>query len=175
MAHTPTLRADIESARALLPNQGVAERGIRNLAASLHDDETVMRMLTGTYGNGTGLMVLTDQRLIFILHTIMTQQVVDFTYGKITSIQWSAGLVFGSITIFAPGNKAEIRNVRKDAGKSLVDIVRNRVHIAQNPPAASPAGPDAVGQLRKLAELKDLGILTPAEYAVTKASLITRI
>jgi hypothetical protein len=45
---------------------------------------------------------------------------------------------------------------------------------AYAPPPAAPAAPpvDVVGQLKSLAELKDQGILTEAEFAAQKAKIL---
>ena len=40
------------------------------------------------------------------------------------------------------------------------------------PPAPAPAAPDPIEQLTKLAELKDQGILTEAEFAAQKAKIL---
>lgn len=41
--------------------------------------------------------------------------------------------------------------------------------------AAPPAGPDVVGQLRQLGELRDQGVLTDAEFEAKKAELLARM
>jgi hypothetical protein len=40
------------------------------------------------------------------------------------------------------------------------------------PPPAAPAQPDTIAQLKQLAELKDQGILTQAEFDAQKAKLL---
>jgi alkylated DNA repair dioxygenase AlkB len=40
------------------------------------------------------------------------------------------------------------------------------------PPPAQPAAPDTVTQLKQLAELKDQGILTEAEFDAQKAKIL---
>jgi hypothetical protein len=46
------------------------------------------------------------------------------------------------------------------------------VQYAQPAPAAAPAAPDPIEQLTKLAELKDQGILTDAEFQAQKAKIL---
>lgn len=46
------------------------------------------------------------------------------------------------------------------------------VQPAPPPPTAAPAQDDVYAQLRKLAELKDAGILTDEEFAAKKAQLL---
>src|SRR3954467_15028693 len=96
-------------------------------------------MTKGTYGNGTGLLVLTDRRLLFLKEG-MTKKTEDFPLERVSSVQWSSGLTLGTITIFASGNKAEIKQVNKDDGKEMVDHVRQRLSAPK--PSAPPTGAD---------------------------------
>jgi hypothetical protein len=43
------------------------------------------------------------------------------------------------------------------------------------PPAVRPASDDPVEQIRKLAALRDAGVLTPAEFDAKKAELLGRL
>jgi hypothetical protein len=74
-------------------------------------------MTTGTYGKGTGLVVLTDRRLLFVQDGVMSKTTEDFPMEKVSSVEWTSGMMLGSIVIFASGNKSEIKNVNKDDGK----------------------------------------------------------
>jgi hypothetical protein len=139
-------------------------------------------MTQGTYGRGTGLLVQTDRRLLFLKEG-MTKQTEDFPLDKISSVQWSSGIVTGTITIFASGNKAEIKNVNKDGGKELTDHVRQRLS-APKPSTASTGGEqsalpstpmDIPDQIRKLGELRDSGMVTPEEFEAKKAELLARM
>lgn len=97
-------------------------------------------------------------------------------------MQWSSGIGLGTITIFASGNKAEIKNVNKDDGKEMTDHVRHRLS-APKPSTASTGGDqsavastamDIPDQIRKLGELRDSGVVTAEEFEVKKAELLAR-
>ncbi|QNG55307.1 PH domain-containing protein [Pseudonocardia petroleophila] len=174
-----------------------AKREIRKLVEHLWEHETVDRMTAGFYGNGTGLIVLTDRRMFFLKDGWMSQKSEDFPLERISSIQWSSGVLLGTITVFASGNKAEIKNVNKVDGKEIVDLIRARLSGQAGPPQAGygpPSGPpparhrqpppgppptsdpDVVfHQLRQLGELRDAGVVTPTEFEAKKAELLSRI
>lgn len=88
----------------------------------------------------------------------------------------------GTITIFASGNKAEIKNVVKDRCKDFADYVRARstaVSEHSAAPAATPAAQptasssdDVVTQLERLGRLKEQGILTDAEFEAQKQKIL---
>jgi hypothetical protein len=191
MAETP-LRADIAGAKAQMPSALGTGREVRNLESYLWEGETVERMVGGQYGKGTGLLVLTDRRLLFVVHGVMSQQSEDFPIERVASIQWSAGMIMGTITIFASGNKAEIKNVEKKAGKLLVDIVRDRVNNngaafgGAAPATSAPTGAatvvspvteegDIIDQIRRLGDLHAAGILTDEEFTSKKTELLGRL
>jgi hypothetical protein len=112
----------------------------------------------------------------------MSQQTEDFPIERISSIQWSSGMLMGTITIFASGNKAEIKSVDKSAGKTFAETVRdrisNRVSGSSTTPTVAPTAvgqPDLFEQIRKLGELRDAGILTEEEFAAKKTDLMGRL
>jgi hypothetical protein len=189
MYRTPTvdsmaddMRPDIAAAKSRMNMTIGSKREMKRLPEHLWEGETVAQMTGGSYGNGTGLIVLTDRRLFFFQDGVMSKKSEDFPFTKISSVQWSSGLMFGSIVIFASGNKAEISNVDKKDGKAMVDTVRGMLSAveqsAPTPATASPASAPAVSlidQIRQLGELWDAGIVTPEEFEAKKAELLSRI
>lgn len=153
-------------------------REIKHLTEHLWDNEQVERMVSGTYGGGTGLLVLTDRRLLFLKEGMMKQTLEDFPLEKISSIQWSSGITLGKLIIFTSGNKGEIVNIAKKDGKNLADLVWERIAGGSKSATASPLEPAAVGpasvadELKKLAEFRDAGVLTEDEFAAQKLRLI---
>lgn len=154
-----------------------AKREIKRLADHLWEGECVERLASGTYGGGMGLLALTDRRLLFLKDGIMSQTSEDFPFEKISSIQWSSGMMLGKIQVFVSGNKAEIESLGKDEGKQIVDAVRARISHGSAPVAApNPApvggGSDVAAQIQQLAALRDQGILTEDEFTAKKRQLL---
>lgn len=175
-AMSDDLRPDIADAVGRMSNKVGGKREIRKLPEHLQEGERVDRILTGTYHNGTGILVLTDRRLFFLKDGVMSKRSEDLPLSKISSIEWSSGMMLGKIAAFVSGNKAEVTNVQKVDGKALVDDVRARIADGPVAPAApAVAAADPVEQLRKLAELRDAGVLTPEEFEAKKADLMGRI
>lgn len=121
------LRPDIQAAKDRMQGTIGTGREFKNLETHLWEGETVEMTCGGTYGRGQGLLVLTNTRLLFTFSGVMSQTTEDFPLDKISSIQWSAGMLMGTVTIFASGNKAEIKNVGKQDGKAVVDRVRGLI------------------------------------------------
>src|SRR5690349_7190273 len=125
------LRDDITQARSLMSSKLGSGREIKRLVEYLWEDERVDRMVSGSYGGGLGLLVLTDRRLLFLKDGITSKTHEDFPIERVTSVQWSSGMATGKVIIFASGNKAEITNVTKKDGKDLTDLVRSRIAPGQ--------------------------------------------
>lgn len=176
-------RSDIVTATGKMSYKMGSKREIKRLPEHLWENERVDLLTGGTYGSGTGVLVLTDRRLLFLKDGVMSKTSEDFPLEKISSIQWSTGMLLGKMTVFASGNKAEINNVQKQDGKAITDAVRARITgvgaSATEPPvaaASAPAsGPDVFEQLRKLSELHAAGILTEDEFAAKKQQLLDQI
>jgi hypothetical protein len=83
------------------------------------------------------------------------------------------------ITIFAPGNKAEIKHVHKEQVRAFCDYVRARISGATQHASAPQAPPatggqtDVVSQLERLAKLKEQGILTDEEFQAQKQKILS--
>lgn len=177
MADTTPLRPDIEAAAARMSSKIGAKREIRKLIDYLWEGETVEHMSSGQYGPGMGLVVMTDRRLMFVMDGWVNKTTDDFPFDKISSVQWSVGAVSTKLTIFASGNKVEMKSVAD--GKMIADALRERIASGPAPVSASAptavVGEDVFETLRKLGELRDLGVVTPEEFEVKKAELLKRI
>src|SRR6478672_8751933 len=84
----------------------LGKKEFKALPDILWEDEQLEKAVQGWYESGTGLLVATNKRLIFIDKGMVKLRVEDFPYDKMTSIQYETGWVQGEITIFASGNKA---------------------------------------------------------------------
>jgi hypothetical protein len=55
------------------------------LPSILWKDEHIERLVQGSYGGGTGLLVSTNKRLVFVDKGMTKLKVEDFPYDKISS------------------------------------------------------------------------------------------
>ena len=176
-------RPDVAAAIARMGWKFGGRRELRKLSEHLHAGETVRFIAQGTYENDEGIVVLTDQRLLFLFHGVMRQRLEDFPLRLITSVQTKSSLSRGEMKVFLSGNAAVISRVLKSDLDPLANSVRQGMaaqHSSSRAESASPlpavqAGPDPMDQLARLAKLREAGILTEAEYAAKKAELLGRI
>ena len=153
------------------------KKEIKELPNILWEDEKLEKLVQGVYNNGQGILIATNKRLIFIDKGFFWGlKVEEFPYDKISSIQYETGMIFGKITIFASGNKAEIEQLFKDSCRSFCDYVRARisspVEHASKKASSSAVEYDIVSQLEGFAKLRDQGILTQEEFDAKKKQLL---
>ncbi|MCI0386654.1 SHOCT domain-containing protein [Streptomyces sp. CNQ085] len=173
------VRPDIDAAAAKLQSAVGSKREIQRLPEVLWEGETVEMLATGFYGKGNGLVAMTSMRLVFLKHGVLSQQVEDFPYDRISSVQWSGGMLMGTLSVYASGNRADIKQMPKDCGKALADALRARLAqggagAAQQAPAPAAAGgsQDVASRLRTLDELRAAGAITDAEYQDRRKAIL---
>lgn len=173
-------RPDIDEAVARLTYPLASKREIQRLPEILWEDERVERLATGTYGAvaGTGLLAMTNTRMIFFKHGRISQRVEDFAFDKISSVEWHGKMWTGAITLYASGNKAEITNVAPKAdGEEFVDLLRMRIAEGTRPASndtasTAPAADDLAVRLVKLDELRSLGAISDSEHAAKRTEIL---
>jgi hypothetical protein len=181
-------RDDLARAVERMPLTSGLKDEFRALPSYLWDGETVLVMEAGWYEDDYGVVVLTDQRLIFLHKSWSSERVEDFLLRHRPSIEWSAGLLSGKVVVRSSGTRVEISGLDKDLGREIVDKAR-AISAGQSPsrpaPRAAPRrsavalpgdDPDAIIEaIRQLGELRDLGILSDAEFHAKKAELLRRL
>lgn len=168
-----------------LPNGATFWNGkeIKALPSILWEDETVEAVIGGVYNKGRGVLVSSNKRLLFVDKGLMWGlKVEDFPYDKISSIQYSKGLLMGEITIYTSGNKATIEGTDKQYCAQFCEQVRARItKISSSACAAKDTSfpiektqnqGDLIEKIKHLGELKMQGILTDEEFALAKQKLL---
>ena len=173
------LRDDIQAAKDRMRVKFGGRRELKRLEQHLWPNERVNEITTGTYGGGQGLIVLTTLRLLFFREGWVGKNSEDFPIDKVSSVGFKSGMLTGTVTVFASGNKAEITGVYKQDGKRIVDNMRARLMDRGEDPdtdateAGVPSGKDdPMEKLRKLGELRDAGIVTDEEFVSKKKQLL---
>ncbi|MGY1833169.1 SHOCT domain-containing protein [Geodermatophilus sp. SYSU D01180] len=191
------LRPDIAAAAARVSSTLGVKKEIRALAGHVWPGERVEALVGAMLGSGQGLLVLTDRRLLFVRDGWAGSAVEEYPLLQVASILWDPAVLTGKLTLHARGQKVVFASVQKADGGPFVDRARAAVSALLMPPApavpvdplvkqpAAPAPqPSAAGdggfpaiveQLRQLAELRDAGVITIADFEAKKAELLARI
>lgn len=154
------------------------KKEIKELPNILWEDEKLEKLVQGFYTKGNGVLVATNKRLIFIDKGLLYGvRVEDFPYDKISSIQYSTGMVLGKITIFTSGNNAVIEQIDKSQVKIFAEYVRARIsgvkeHASLPTSTNEQIDDDFINKLERLAKLKEQGILTEEEFTQQKNRIL---
>jgi hypothetical protein len=154
-----------------------------DLQPVLMDGEQLIDVTTGAadvtrLGQPTerrGTLFITDRRVGLFTKKLGGHDMLDFSYGLLTSIEYKKGFSYGEITLLAAGDQTRFHMIPKDLVENLAKIIRERMVASTQPSQAAiqtGSGPSVADELLKLASLRDSGILTQEEFDAQKAKLI---
>ena len=167
--------------KVLAKHPGIAFFGVgrelKQIGSLLNSEERLLDIIQGVYANQTGVVLHTTNRVIFFAKGIVSTTLEEFQLDQITSIQYTTNMLTGEITIFASGNRAEIKSTVKAHTKPFVDALRTHLdsqkpQAAQTPAPTPPASPSMMDELEKLAALRERGVLTDDEFAAAKRKIL---
>lgn len=154
-----------------------ARKEIRALPDILSVDERIVYLVEGR--NKTTqhhiILVATDRRLIFVDKEFMYGLTVeDYSYTKISSIQYETAMMLASIDIQVSDDLVEIDGVGKYEAKLFCEKVRDFMSRPEGY-VQYKSEPSALDQLEQLGRLKESGILSEEEFNDQKKKIIGRL
>ena len=151
---------------------------IKELPDILWQDESIENIVQGVYSDSNGILVATNNRLVFVYKRFLGGvKVEDFPYDKISSIQYETGVWLGKITVFASGNKAEITHIEEKQARVFCEAVRARIAKSAESVRTSSTAPatsddDVLVKLERLVKLKEQGALDENEFQSQKNRIL---
>ncbi len=129
----------------------------------------------GVNGKQNGVLVLTPTRVLFYWKKMLGgYKSEDYPLEKISSINSGKGMMTSNVKIHASGNSLEMDWIPKDDNADeFVKAVKAQM-TAYKPSTAQPVI-DPADQIKKLADLRDAGILTEEEFSAKKKQLLDSI
>jgi Short C-terminal domain/Bacterial PH domain len=151
---------------------------LRALTFLLRGDERVVTLGTGQFDRRTGMACLTTARLLFVDKGFLTVSLNQVEYPLPTIQAVSTKRSFGgeTLVITSAGAVSEITHLGHGQAEELVRQIHNLKR--QPPPSPAPAAvsaEDPTELLKKLASLRDEGIITEEEFATKKRAILDRI
>ena len=174
------LRPDLRAAAARVGARLRDPGDLAPVPAYLHDDEIVRFLVLGTHERGGGVLVLTDQRLLFFLSRVMKPS-LDLPLGRIDSLTTSSGMSTGELALRVGADVVAVSRIVQGDVEPLAHAVRQAREAApvESMPSPEPGGPggsvDPFEAMAKLSALRDRGVLTEAEFAAKKQEFLDRL
>ncbi|CAK8053481.1 PH domain-containing protein [Eupransor demetentiae] len=171
---------DMLKIKAQMDAAGVSDlfgtkKEVRHLLEILRDNETILYATSGFSDSKTVLVVLTDQRLVFVNNNwTWGSDFKEFPFNHINSVSYSKKLVLANVAITNGANTTLIENVSKETAPILVDKLRQAMDSYDNKSSQPQAESqdDSFTKIRKLKSLLDEGIITQEEFDVKKKQLL---
>lgn len=152
------------------------KKEVQSLPEIMADDEVLLYATSGFVDKGTVLVVVTDQRLIFVNRgMIFGTDFREIPFSKINGVSYSKKLLLANISIDNGANTTLIDNVDKGTAPIFVDTLKKAINNAEqrkNAPVASTPAASVADELLKLKSLLDAGVLTQEEFDSQKAKII---
>ena len=116
-----------------------------------------------------GVLILTDQRIVFYRKFLLVERIDAIPLDRITSIDRSRGM-HGQLIVHAASAILHFKTFQMAELDGLHAELEKRAGIA--PQLVRSVGGGLADELEKLAALKDKGLLTAEEFAAQKAKLL---
>jgi len=154
-----------------------ARKEIHALPDVLSEDEKIVYLVEGRnkLTKHHIILVATDRRLIFVDKEFMYGlKVEDFSYDKVSSIQYEKEFMLASIDIHISENVLEIDGVGKYYAELFCEKVRDFMASPKEYFQSKPE-PSVLDQLEQLGRLRESGILSEEEFAEQKKKLLNQL
>jgi hypothetical protein len=125
------LRSDIAAAATsgMISDYDVS-RELAQLGAYLRDGETVHRLASGVYGAGSGLLAVTNNRVLFLRDGRSGQASEGFPFDALTSATWKPDGARAAITISDSHSTAMLRQTSVANAQAVVDLIWGLAGVA---------------------------------------------
>ena len=152
----------------------------------LKENEEIIKTMDGyigrMFGKGkdeqfNGELILSNERIVFMCKTWLREVYRSIPIVQVSSIDYSAGLMAKTITFVSNNDTIEFTSLGdKEQLNELHNLAEEmRGQTTQDKTSQSPKTDDIPGQIKKLSELKDAGILTESEFENKKKELLNKM
>lgn len=130
----------------------------------------------GKKAQQNGCFVLTDQRAVFCRKGMMGEVFQAMPLEKISSVETKSSMGYRVLSMHTSHDEMRFKTFEQ---ASLFEQTYNRLEDLRHQPSVSAGGepqPDSpVDVIRKLAELRDAGVLSEEEFSAKKQELLSKI
>lgn len=122
-----------------------------------------------------GVLIATEQRVVFYAKKIGGFDFESFPIEKISSVEQSKSMMGHTVTFFASGNRVSMKWIK--SSEDVTAFVR-QVQTRTQPPSAAPQSGSSTSipdQIKALAELHSAGVLNDDEFERKKTDLLNRM
>jgi hypothetical protein len=117
--------------------------------------------------DGTGILVLSNQRVFFLDKSLFNVKLTEHSFDHINSISFKKSVVYGDIVINVAGSKISVGAIDKNFVQSWVENAKQYIGKKEQKESTS-----SLDELEKLAKLKEKGIISDKEFKDKKKKIL---
>ena len=166
-SNDPIKQRQEELAELIQPKRARLAAGgqLKQVAKLMDADEQGIAVFSGVDADAPAVFVATDRRVLYVAGAVGSYRRHSLPYGQLTEVFTSNETMLGSSVSVRAGSEAyEVRRSAGDA-EAFARVVRGR--IGQG--SVSQAVSSGAGELSRLVELYQQGLLSDEEFAAAKA------
>ena len=123
----------------------------------------------------TGILITTDRRVVLYCKKVSGYEMGVFLYSNISSIELGKDWMGHRDAFFVSNNKMGMKWIKTGDVQKFIEYVKSRIEKKGQETTPPESIVDISDQIKKLAELKDQGILTKEEFELKKTELLARM
>jgi len=168
---------------SLLEDEEQADEEADEAGKYLDPDEKLLAIIEGNVDGESSLnrLALTDRRIIFyprsegLLAAFKKTSVLSFDYGQVGTVQGRKGALMGEINLSTKDRIIRFKNMIKDDVDQIAGMISRMKDKVKTQEILAPSRESALDQLKKLAELRQLGAISEAEFQEKRKKLLEAI
>ncbi|MDE9752219.1 PH domain-containing protein [Staphylococcus delphini] len=156
----------------------------------LHKNEEIVHAISGVYETKTlgndrikkGVLVATEERIIFCAKRLSGYDSEIFHYNKISTFELSKKLMGNIVTFYSSGNKVSIKWINDDELDDFIEYVNKKIYgkdtgsqnerTTEHDTSNEENELEALKKIKMLKELLDMDAITEDEFESQKKQLL---
>lgn len=151
------------------------KKEISILPEILHDEETLLYATSGFFNGNTILIIITDQRLLFLdSGMIYGTNTTEIPLDKINSVSYSKGLLLSTLVVYNGATAVKVDNIANNTIEKLASEIKKSYskYQSRNIPSDNDNLISPADELKKFKELLDMGAISETEFDSKKKGLL---
>ncbi|MEV3830216.1 SHOCT domain-containing protein [Aeromonas allosaccharophila] len=128
---------------------------------------------SGKDAQRNGVLIVTNIRVAFYRKGFIGEIIETIPLDKLTSVERQSAMGHRTIRMHTSHDDLEFKTFDKDGETLVIEAIEAGRHKPAD--KASSGSDDVVERLKKLASLKDAGVITESEFTEKKAELMAQI
>ena len=148
---------------------------LNHLHEVINEGENILGYTRGFLDGNTWLICVTDRRLLFLDKGMVSgMKSTEIPLDSVGAVNYETKALGGNIKVTAAGEDKTIGKMKKGDVKDIANLISEAsARMKQRGAAPAVAPLSSMDELKKLADLKEAGVLTEEEFAAQKAKLLS--